>query len=124
MSKHNEAFIHFDICIDRLNSARRTLLIVKENASHGLVASAFRFALVEYATPYTRSDGAAKTRHCLSEKYIPEAFVKLHKRLLVSRNRVIAHADIAVLDAKLSYIVKGRRIFPSRGRLNFPTRVG
>lgn len=111
MTLHNEDFIHFDICIDRLNSAWRTLTMIKEHSGHPLVGPAFRFALVEYATPYNRSDGVNKKRYYLDESYVPAEFLELHERLLASRDQIHAHADLTILEAKLSYTdLQGQRL--------------
>lgn len=111
MNQRNEAFIHFDICTYRLNGAWRTLKTIKEHPGHPLVGPAFRFALVEYAVPYTRSDGANKERYSLGMQYVPGDFLPLHERLLASRNQIQAHADLSILDAKLSYVdLDGQRL--------------
>ncbi|MEO6918676.1 MAG: hypothetical protein ABI171_06610 [Collimonas sp.] len=104
MNQRNQMFIHFDICIDRLNGAWRTLKTIKEHPGHPLVGSAFRFALVEYAVSYTRSDGPNKERYRLDTRYVPVDFLPRHEHLLASRNQIQAHADLIIFDAKLSYI--------------------
>lgn len=111
MSAHNEDFVHFDVCSDRLNSARRTLKLIKEFSGHPLTGPAFRFALVEYVVPYSRSDGTDKKRRYLPNDYIPKDLINLHLRLISSRNQVLAHADLSTLDPKLSYTdLDGQRL--------------
>ena len=111
MNLRNERFIHFDICTYRLNGAWRTLKTIKENCSHPLVGPAFRFALVEYAVPYTGSDGTSKKRYRLGTQYVPTKLLRLHERLVASRNQIQAHADLSILNAKLSYVdLDGERL--------------
>ena len=89
------------MCIDRLNNAWATLNAVRAAKDNPLVGPAFRYALVEYATPYTRSDGPIKRYHHLDETWVPTAYLALHKRILAARNQVHAHADLTVLEAQL-----------------------
>jgi hypothetical protein len=103
----HEDFIHFAVCMERLNGAWRTLNAIKASGDNPLVGPAFRFALIEYATPYTRSTGPVKRRHTLSESYVPAEFLELHKRILVARNTIHAHADLTVMEAKL-YVTETR----------------
>ena len=103
MNSHNEAFVHFDICAERLNSTLLTLNRIKEHCDHPLVGPAFRFALIEYAMPYTRSDGKAKKRHSLDTRYVPQELLPLHERLIASRNQIHAHVDLTVLEPTISY---------------------
>ena len=111
VTRKNEDFIHFDTCIDRLQSAWTTLTMIKANLGHPLVGLAFRFALVEYATPYNRSDGVQNTRYRLDESHVPKDSLELHRRLLSSRSRIQAHADLTVLDAEVSYTeLRGERL--------------
>ena len=107
MAQLHEEFIHFATCMQRLNSARVTLNAVKAASDSPLAGPAFRFALVEYATPYNRSDGPSKQRYKLTESYIPSEFLALHQRILTGRNTVHAHADLTVMEAKL-YVAETR----------------
>lgn len=104
MSQRNEEFIHFDLCLERLAGAWRTLTAIKQDANHPLVGPAFRFALVEYAAPYTRSDGVHKSRYCLDKQYVPVEFLELHHRIVESRHQVHAHTDLRPLNSKLSFV--------------------
>ena len=111
MSQQKEAFAHFEICIDHLSNAWRTLNAIKEHAGHPLVGPAFHSALIEYCIPYTRGDGIAKPRNCLETHYVPEDFLELHKRILSSRHKVLAHTDLLLLDPKISWsVVNGQRL--------------
>ena len=103
MHPSNEEFLHFDICLDRLQSAWKTLTTIKQHQGHPLVVPSFRFALVEYAAPYTRSDGEHK-RYSLDTHYVPPEFMDLHRRLVSSRHQVHAHSDLTVLEASVTFI--------------------
>lgn len=111
MSNQHEAFAHFEICIDHFGNALRTLEAIQQHAGHPLVGPAFRFALIEYAIPYTGAEGIEKPRHRLDTKYVPEQFVELHKRILMSRHKVLAHSDLSILEPKISWsVLDGKRL--------------
>lgn len=101
MTHGHEGFIHFATCMQRLNSAWVTLNAIKVERDSALAGPAFRFALVEDATPYNTSYGADNKRYKLNESYIPVEYMELHRRILNARNSIHAHADMAVMDAKL-----------------------
>lgn len=107
MTQGHEGFIHFATCMQRLSGAWATLHAVKAAGDSPLVGPAFRFALVEYATPYSRSDGPSNQRYQLPTSYVPSEFLELHQRILAGRNSVHAHADLTVLGAKL-YVTETR----------------
>ena len=96
----HEEFIHFATCMRRLFSAQNTLSAIKESGDNPLIGPAFRFALIEYAAPYTRSNGSKKG-HYLNKKYVPTRFLELHSRILTARRTIHAHSDLTVLQAKL-----------------------
>jgi len=118
MMERDEEFIHFHICINRFVSAWNTLKEVKANLAHPLVGSAFRFALVEYAIPYSKSEGEHKrSGHRLKTTYIPDEFMALHNRLLAARNKVHAHADLTLMSPTLSFIeLDGQRLATVSGK--------
>ena len=107
MKKHHEEFLHFVTCLGRLNSALKTLRDIKTAGDSPLVGPAFRFALVEYATPYTRSQGPIEKDHRLKTSFVPGDLLELHSRLLDARNKIHAHADLTLMEAKL-YVTKTR----------------
>ena len=107
MKEEHEEFIHFVTCIDRLNSAWLTLSAIKAAGDSPLVGPAFRFALVQYAMPYNRSDGPIKKGRRLATSYVPAHLLDLHKRLLDARNQMHAHADLTLMEAKL-YLTETR----------------
>lgn len=101
MTEQQEDYLHFLVCIDRLNNAWATLNAVKAAKGTPLIGPAFRYALIEYSTPYTRSDGPIKKHRTLKTTWIPSEFLELHNRILNSRNTIHAHSDLTVLEAKL-----------------------
>lgn len=102
MSDQYEVHLHYLLCIDRLNNAWAVLNAVRSAKDNPLLGPAFRYALVEYAVPYTRSDGPIIKRHRLDKTWVPIEHHVLHDRILAARDRVHAHADLIVLDARLN----------------------
>ena len=101
MSAEHEEHIHLLTCIDRLNNAWTTLKTIEEQAGNPLIGPAFRYALVEYATAFNSFEGLIQKKRNLKEDCVPQPYLKLHKRILDSRNQIHAHADINVLESKL-----------------------
>ncbi len=109
----HEDLIYFDRCIERLCSALDTLRAIRSNGiHHQLAGAAFRFAVVEYVASYKNSNGkSGKDGHKLPNSFVPPNFMDLHKRLLRSRDQVLAHTDLDILDAQLSLnVVDGQRL--------------
>lgn len=112
LSEQEEKYIHFVSCIDSLNSAWRILQEIKRSRGNSLIGAAFQFAVIEYAKPYRTSYGTTG-RHKLDDKYVPEAHSELHNRLLATRDQILAHADLTIMEAKL-HVAKtsiGQRAF-------------
>lgn len=101
MTAPHESYIHLHTCIDRLNSSWRTLKEIEKDRSNPLVGPAFRYALVEYCTAFTRSEGHWSRRNQLAVDLVPATHRELHDRVLAARNTVHAHADLKPLDAEL-----------------------
>ncbi len=101
MTAAHESYIHLLTCIERLNSSRQTLKEIERNLSNPLVGPAFRYAIVEYCTVFTRSEGHYRWRNQLSDDLVPAAHRELHNRVLAARHTVHAHADLKPLDAQL-----------------------
>jgi hypothetical protein len=101
MSADEEEFIHYVECIYSLNRAWSILQdlggVEQPSALH---SAAFRFALIEYAKPYTRSDGI-HARRKLQPPQLPTELLALHEQLLDLRNKVLAHSDLTLKQAKL-----------------------
>jgi len=95
-----EQFIHLVTCIRRLFGALETLRAIKATSpDNPLIPPAFRFALVEYASPFTDSDGQLK-KYKLDQKYVPREYLDLHKRIVSARHQVHAHADLKIMKAE------------------------
>mgnify|MGYP001545616727 CR=1 FL=1 len=101
MTELEEEFIHFRLCIDRLNSAWLILNAVKSNSGNPLAGPAFRYALVEYSTSYRLSRGQVNKKGWkLGTSFIPPEFLGLHNRILDSRDQTHAHTDLTVLEPR------------------------
>lgn len=106
-----EQFIHLVTCISRLHSALETLRLVKAaSPDNPLIAPAFRFALVEYVSPYTKSNGQFK-KYTLALKYVPPEHLDLHHRLVTARHQVHAHDDLRISHP--TFRATGTRANPS-----------
>jgi hypothetical protein len=99
VTQQEEHYVHFVTCIDSLNSAWRILREIKVTSGSALIGAAFQFAIIEYAKPYTISFGTAG-RYKLDDRYVPSAHYDLHRRLIDTRNQILAHSDLTVMDAK------------------------
>src|ERR1035441_8927863 len=101
MTPNEEAYVHYAECINSLNCAWHILCelraIDRKTAIH---AAAYRFALIEYAKPYTRSDGAFK-HYKLPPPNLHYESLALHKQILDLRNQVLAHTDITLKEAQI-----------------------
>jgi hypothetical protein len=112
LTEQAEKYIHFVSCIDSLNSAWRILQEIRQSTGNSLIGAAFQFAVIEYAKPYRTSYGTIG-RHKLADVYVPEAHRELHNRLLATRDQILAHADLTIMEAKL-HVAKtslGQRAF-------------
>ena len=111
LTTSEERFLHLATCISRLHSALETLRTIKAcSPENQLVAPAFRFALVEYASAFTRSDGQHK-KYTLDDRYVPPQYLDLHKRILTARHQVHAHTDLTIMNAK--FRATGTKASPS-----------
>ena len=106
-----ECFLHLATCIWRLHSALETLRTVKASSPENpLIPPAFQFALVEYASAFTRSDGQHK-KYMLDVRYVPPQYLDLHKRIVTARHKVHAHTDLTIRNAK--FTITGTKASPS-----------
>ena len=102
MSLQEEQYVHFVSSIDNLNTAWRILKkIIEGDKDNPLVGPAFRFAFIKYSKPYTCSRGTIKKEHKLDDKHIPDKHRELHKRILNARDKILAHSDLTVMEAKV-----------------------
>jgi hypothetical protein len=125
MTPAEEDFVHYVECIESLNRAWSILqdlgTVEKPSALH---AAAFRFALVQYARPYTRSDGTHGRRKLPAPQLSPD-LVALHQQILDLRDQVLAHSDLTIKQAQLhlhSYAGKPYYIIASNYAEAFPSR--
>jgi hypothetical protein len=124
MTAEHKDFVHYVDCIDSLNRAWSILQdlgkVEHPTAAH---AAAFRFALIEYAKPYTRSDGFHGRRK-LPPPDVPE-LLALHKEILDLRDKVLAHSDLTLKQAQLhlhSFNGKPYYIISSNIAASLPSR--
>lgn len=100
----DEEYIHYQESITSLNRAWRTLIELESLESGNAVwSAAYRMVIVEYCKPFTPSQINSKDRYRLPLPQIPDSSKILHERLLNLRHQVMAHSDINVLDASVSY---------------------
>ena len=108
MTPEDETYIHLDECIRSLNEAWHVAQEVRRTAQKSAItAAAYRYALVAYARPYTDSDGIhrnRKNRNAYKRKppqLLAIEEIALHDEILRLRNKILAHSDLTVKDAKL-----------------------
>lgn len=101
MDNLEERYIHFANCIDSLNQAWRILKKIKDEKENPLRGFAFQFALIEYSKPYKASYGIKIKHHKLSETFVSEEHLELHKRIIHARDKILAHLDLDIIDAKI-----------------------
>lgn len=112
MTEQPEQYIHFVSCLDSLNGAWRILQEIKKSPDNSLIGAAFQFAVIEYGKPYRTSYGITR-RYKLDDTYVPEPHRELHNRLLATRDQILAHADLTIMEARL-HVAKtslGQRAF-------------
>ncbi len=106
MTTAEEEYVHYTGCCDSLNSTWRILqelLPVEKKAV--IYDAAFRFALIEYAKPYKRSDGAhrkGRNGYVLPTPKLPADELVLHKQILDLRDKLLAHSDLTLKGAMVS----------------------
>jgi len=101
-TRDDEAFIHFEECLNDLNSALRILEALQQaQIPPVLWAAAYHMALIEYAKPFKMSWGVNKRKHVLPTPLLPESGQQLHIQLLDLRDQVLAHSDLSVKDARV-----------------------
>lgn len=104
MNKEQEQNFHINQCEQCFQNAWgiiSNILVENEkikkipNYKNALISPAFRFALIEYAKPYTTSKGTYK-RYKLDDTHVPAEYMELHKTIINSRHQKQAHHDICV----------------------------
>src|SRR5882724_6198134 len=97
LTSEEECFHHLATCISRLHSALEVLRTIKTaSPDNPLIPPAFRFALVEYASPFTYSNGQLK-KYIVDDKYVPPEYLNLHKRIVTVRHTTHAHSDLKIM---------------------------
>lgn len=100
----DEEYVHFQESITSLNRAWRTLCeLEKSPPGNAIWSAAYRMVIVEYCKPFTISQINESKRHKLSPPSLTDDCKEMHDRLLDLRNQVMAHSDLTVLDANVSY---------------------
>jgi hypothetical protein len=108
MTENEESFIHYAECIDSLNRAWSILHDLRNvDGPSAFHAAAFRYALIEYTKPYTRSDGTMRKNRKLVLPQLSPEHHELHKRILDLRDQVLAHCDLTLKQAKLHIFSAG-----------------
>src|SRR5436190_9261000 len=98
--QEEEEYLHFVSSIEDLNDAWTLLNKIRQDRGNPLIYAAFQFALIEYSKPYLRSDGKL-SNHKLNDDLVPINYKGLHERILAARNKILAHSDLTVREAKL-----------------------
>lgn len=102
MTIEDEDFIHYIECIDCLNRAWSVLKDIEALETKGAIsAAAYRYALIEYAKPYTQSRGDLRKRRKLSHPELTPEQIALHQQIIGLRDQVLAHCDLTVKQANL-----------------------
>ena len=105
MTPTQEHYVHFEECICSLNEAWRILQDLRATTDRTAVhVAAFRFALVAYARPYTRSDGEhryGRNAYTLPVPKLSPEGLSLHQQILDLSRQVLAHSDLTVKQASV-----------------------
>ena len=114
MTADEETYVHYAECIYSLNRAWSILCdlraIERKTSIH---AAAFRFALIEYTKPYTRSDGAfrsGRNPYKLPPPNIAADLLTLHSQILGLRDTFLAHTDLTIKEATVCVaLIRGHK---------------
>lgn len=127
LNETQEKYIHFVNCIDSLSTALRILNKVKEEKGNPLSYFAFQFALIEYSKSYKDANSAFKNekgkpvkKYKLATDFIPQKSLVLHSKIIDARDKILAHLDLDIRDAKI-YIQnteQGKNILRSQSFLD------
>jgi hypothetical protein len=103
MTPKEEQHVHLEECIWSLNEAWRILKELRATTQKtALHAAAFRYALVAYTRPYTRSDcehRKGRNAYLLPDPKLTPHEVALHEQILNLRHQVLAHSDLTIKQA-------------------------
>ena len=102
MTPKVEQYVHLEECIRSLNEAWGILQDIQATTLRTAIhAAAYRYALVAYARPYTRSYGKRRDPYVLPTPMLTPEDETLHKRILLLRKHVLAHSDLTVKQANV-----------------------
>jgi hypothetical protein len=105
MSPAEENFVHLDECVRSLNEAWHILQEIRVATNRTAIHSAaFRYALIAYARPYTRSDGEhqkGRKAYKLAPPMLSKEELLLHDQILDLRHKVLAHSELIVKQASI-----------------------
>ncbi len=109
---NSDSFLHAQNCLGDLDDARNVLRAVRDSDDGLVREAAFKYAVIAYCRAYTTSQGKeGARRRKLEESYIPDVFRELHQELLRCRNKLYAHSDRDILDAKVSvHEYRGKKV--------------
>lgn len=102
MTEQDEYFIYFQSCINSLNESWGILNTIHTQQKKPLIAPTFRYALILYCKPYKNSQCTIKKKRQLQTDFIPPEYLPLHERIILSRDKVHAHSDLTIMEAKLT----------------------
>lgn len=108
MKELHEIYIFHQECLTSLNTALSIVEALSTTNTRSIINwAAYRMALIEYAKPYKKSKGKKIKNHVLPITKLSTEDIKLHERVIVLRDQLLAHSDITIKDAELL-------IFPSQ----------
>ncbi len=100
----DEKYIHYQESVTSLNRSWRTLCELETSkAGNAIWSAAYRMALVEYCKPFKTSYGKNKVKLKLPRPNLDHEELELHEKIVGLRDQVLAHSDLSVLDASVSY---------------------
>jgi hypothetical protein len=98
-----EEYIHYQEAITCLNRAWVTICELENTKSGSAIwAAAYRMTLIEYCKPFKKSTGLTK-KHQLTIPNFDSELKLIHEEIINLRDKVLAHSDLTVLDAKVYY---------------------
>jgi hypothetical protein len=111
--KMDEIYIHYQESIDSLNQAWRIVCELESVKPNGIIwNAAYRMALIEYCKPFKSSQGIIQKHHKVEIPPFDEEKQKLHENIIQLRDQILAHSDISILNATVSYDKNSEYPFP------------
>ncbi len=105
LSEQEEEYFHLVNCLECFGRAHKILkeLISTDSVSPVLTDAASRLAMIEYAKAYTVAHGHAKYRYKLSPPCLSVEHEKLHRTILILRDKVLAHSDLVPKQGRIHH---------------------